>query len=86
MIADLHNEDPWIPSDWSNIDEERSDPRADLKKQVQATEALIQRLNVSISSIDKEIAILNQGEPPSCHGNDCQVCIPWQHVTMVIEV
>ena len=47
--------------------------------------------NAAISSIDGELAelvgeraaILNQGEPPGCHADDCRDGLPWQHVTMV---
>ena len=53
----------------------------------------IQRHNAAISSIDGELAelvgeraaILNQGEPPGCHANECRDWLPRQHVTMVTE-
>ena len=51
----------------------------------------IQRHNAAISSIDGELAelegeraaILNQGEPPGCHADDCRDWLPRQHVTTV---
>ena len=62
-------QDPSIP-EWR---------RAQLKEWVQDIRSDIQQHNVSISSIEGELvelmgkraAILNQGEPPGCHADDC---------------
>ena len=33
--------------------------------------------------VGERAAILNQGEPPGCHADDCRDWLPRQHVTMV---
>ena len=76
---------------------ELQDPSTDegrrplLEGWVKSRKSSIQRLNADISSIDGELAelvgerpaILNQGEPPGCHADDCRAWLPWQHVTTV---
>ena len=65
--------------------------RSDLEEWVKYSKSSIQRLNAAISSIDRELAelvgerpaILNQGEPPGCHADDCRAWLPRQHVTTV---
>ena len=60
---------------------------------VKYNKSFIQRHNAAISSIDGELAelvgeraaILNQGEPPGCHADECRDWLPRQHVTMVTE-
>ena len=67
--------------------------RSHLEEAVKSDKSTIQRLNAAISSIDGELAelvgeraaILNQGEPPGCHADDCREWLPWQHVTTVTE-
>ena len=67
--------------------------RSDLEEQVKSFKSSIQQHNAAISSIDGELAklvgeraaILNQGEPPGCHADDCREWLPWQHVTMVTK-
>ena len=71
--------------------DERS--RSFLDWRVKSYKSSIQRYNAAISSIDGELAelmgeraaILNQGEPPGCHADDCREWLPWQHVTMVTK-
>ena len=63
--------------------------RSDLEGMVKSDKSLIQQDNAAISSIDGELAelvgeratILNQGEPPGCHADDCQEWLPWQHLS-----
>ena len=65
--------------------------RSYLEEEVKFYKSSIQRHNAAISSIDGELpklvgerpAILNQGEPPGCHANDCRDWLPRQHVTTV---
>ena len=65
--------------------------RSYLEEWVKSSKSLIQQDNADISSIDGELAelvgerpaILNQGEPPGCHADDCRAWLPWQHVTTV---
>ena len=67
--------------------------RSYLEEGVKPYKSSIQRYNAAISSIDGELAelvgeraaILNQGEPPGCHADDCREWLPWQHVTMVTK-
>ena len=67
--------------------------RSELEWLVKSRKSLIQQHNAAISSIDGELAelvgeraaILNQGEPPGCHADDCREWLPWQHVTMVTK-
>ena len=67
--------------------------RPGLEEGVKYNKSSIQRHNAAISSIDGELAelvgeraaILNQGEPPGCHADDCREWLPWQHVTMVTK-
>ena len=54
--------------------------RPHLEEAVKYNKAYIQQHNAAISSIDGELAklvgeraaILNQGEPPGCHADDCR--------------
>ena len=78
---------------------ELQDPSTDegrrpvLEEWVKDYKSDIQRLNAAISSIDRELAelvgeraaILNQGESPGCHADDCREWLPWQHVTTVTK-
>ena len=65
--------------------------RSRLERLVKDDKSSIQQSNAAISSIDGELAelvgeraaILNQGEPPGYHADDCRDGLPWQHVTMV---
>ena len=58
--------------------------RSNLEWLVKDHKSLIQGHNAAISSIDGELAelvgeraaILNQGEPPGCHANDCRDWLP----------
>ena len=67
--------------------------RSFLEEAVRSDKSNIQRYNAAISSIDGELAelvgeraaILNQGEPPGCHADDCREWLPWQHVTTVTK-
>ena len=67
--------------------------RPELEFQVKSNKSAIQQHNAAISSIDGELAklvgerpaILNQGEPPGCHANNCRYRLPLQHVTMVAK-
>ena len=67
--------------------------RSDLERGVKFNKSSIQGYNAAISSIDGELAklvgeraaILNQGEPPDCHADECRDWLPRQHVTMVTE-
>ena len=67
--------------------------RSDLEKWVKSNKSSIQQYNAAISSIDGELAelvgeraaILNQGEPPGRHADDCREWLPWQHVTTVTK-
>ena len=67
--------------------------RSRLEGAVKSLKSLIQRRNAAISSIDGELAelvgeraaILNQGEPPGCHADDCREWLLWQHVTTVTK-
>ena len=67
--------------------------RSELEGLVESFKSSIQQYNADISSIDGELAqlvgeraaILNQGEPPGCHAEDCREWLPWQHVTMVTK-
>ena len=67
------------------------DRRSLLEEWVKSHKSSIQGHNAAISSIDGELAelvgeraaILNQGEPPGCHADDCRAWLPWQHVTTV---
>ena len=85
----------WI-GDWQrelqdpSTDERR---RSDLERRVKSHKSRIQQYNAAISSIDGELAelvgeraaILNQGEPPGCHADDCREWLPWQHITTVTK-
>ena len=65
--------------------------RLDLEWRVKYHKSSLQQHNATISSIDGELAelvgeraaILNQGEPPGCHADDCRDWLPWQHITTV---
>ena len=54
--------------------------RSQLEELVKSYKSSIQQYNAAISSIDGELAelvgeraaILNQGEPPGCHADDCR--------------
>ena len=67
--------------------------RSHLERGVKSNKSSIKQRNAVISSIDGELAelvgeraaILNQGEPPGCHADDCREWLPWQHVTMVTK-
>ena len=67
--------------------------RSDLEEAVKDYKSSILGHNAAISSIDGELAelvgeraaILNQGEPPGCHADDCREWLPWQHVTTVTK-
>ena len=67
--------------------------RSYLEGRVKSRKSFIQQHNAVISSFDGELAelvgeraaILNQGEPPGCHADDCREWLPWQHVTMVTK-
>ena len=69
-------QDPSTADKWS---------RSHLEEEVKYNKSSIQRHNAAISSIDGELAelvgerpaILNQGEPPGCHADDCRDWIPW---------
>ena len=58
--------------------------RSLLEEWVKSHKSLIQQYNAAISSIDGELtelvgeraAILNQGEPPGCHADDCREWLP----------
>ena len=73
-----------------SIDEGR---RSLLEEWVKSRKSSIKGHNAAISSIDGELAelvgeraaILNQGEPPGCHADDCREWLPWQHVTIVTK-
>ena len=67
--------------------------RSFLEKWVKSLKSSIQQHNAAISSIHGELAelvgeraaILNQGEPPGCHADECREGLPWQHVPTVTE-
>ena len=59
--------------------------RSGLEDWVKSNKSSIQQHNAAISSIDGELAelvgeraaILNRGEPPGCHADDCRDRSPW---------
>ena len=67
--------------------------RSRLEERVKSDKLGIEQYDAYISSINGELAelvgeraaILNQGEPPGCHADDCREWLPWQHVTMVTK-
>ena len=85
----------WIGEWQSELQDPSTDEgrRSELEELVKSDKSRIQGFNAAISSIDGELAelvgeraaILNQGEPPGCHADDCREWLPWQHVTMVTK-